>query len=98
MKQRHIFSRLFGAVKSAHSVSPYSGSYDTIGELPVVDLEGLSDEEIDDKIGFYQDGLGSFEASEDGKYYAILEDPSNGDKCAVLEEDYENWLERYFQE
>lgn len=71
------------------------GPYGEEKEFPFFDMKGMTDEEIDDKLGYYEE-VGAHWGS-DGESYMILEDHAYAeDKIAVIEDDYLEWQERYY--
>lgn len=85
-------------IKSGYTgtnVSVEYGPYGEEKEFPFFDMKGMTDEEIDDKLGYYEE-VGAHWGS-DGESYMILEDHAYAeDKIAVIEDDYLEWQERYY--
>lgn len=86
-------------IKSGYTgtnVSVEYGPYGEEKEFPFFDMKGMSDEEIDDVIGYYEEVKTAW--GSDGESYMILEDHAySEDKIAVLEDDYNDFVERYFK-
>ena len=77
------------------NVSVEYGPYGEEKEFPFFDMKGHTDEELDDKLGYYEEVKTAW--GSDGKSYMILEDHAySEDKIAVLEDDWNDWQERYF--
>ena len=77
------------------NVSVEYGPYGEEKEFPFFNMKGYTDEELDDKLGYYEEVKTAW--GSDGESYMILEDHAySEDKIAVLEDDWNDWQERYF--
>ncbi len=84
-------------IKSGYTgtnVSVEYGPYGEEKEFPFFDMKGHTDEELDDELGYYEEVKTAW--GSDGESYMILEDHAySEDKIAVLEDDWNDWQERY---
>lgn len=82
-------------IKSGYTGTNVTVEYGPYGEekdFPFYDMKGETVEQIDETIGYY-DEKGAHWGT-DGNSYVILEDRAySEDKIAVLEDDYDEWVE-----
>lgn len=82
-------------IKSGYTgtnVSVEYGPYGEEKEFPFYDMKGKTVEQIDESIGYYDEVKTAW--GSDGESYMILQDRANSeDKIAVLEDDYNEWVE-----
>lgn len=74
------------------NISVEYGPYGEEKEFPFYDMKGETVEQIDERIGYYDEVKTAW--GSDGESYMILQDRANSeDKIAVLEDDYNEWVE-----
>ena len=82
-------------IKSGYTgtnVSVEYGPYGEEKEFPFYDMKGETVEQIDERIGYYDEVKTAW--GSDGESYMILQDRTDSeDKIAVLEDDYNEWVE-----
>lgn len=82
-------------IKSGYTgtnVSVEYGPYGEEKEFPLYDITGETVEEIDEELGYYDEVKAAW--GSDGESYMILENRAySEDKIAVLEDDYNEWVE-----